>query len=70
MECLPADARGPQRLGLVGRLLTRLDPARVGVSRPHSQDLGCKERRVLVDAQYWQDTLERFIRYHWLIPSH
>jgi hypothetical protein len=67
---VPADARGPWRWGLLGRLLTRLDPARVSGTRPHGQDLGCRQWRVPADARYWQDTLERIIRYHWLIPSH
>ena len=41
MECLPADARGPQVVGQVGGLLTRLGPARVGVGviTPHRSRL-------------------------------
>ena len=48
---VPADARGPQRFGQIGRLLARLDPARIGVRRWHRQDLGHRQRRVPADAR-------------------
>jgi len=51
LECVPADARGPQRRGQLSGLLSRLDPAGVGVKRPHGQDLGREQRRVPVDAR-------------------
>jgi hypothetical protein len=40
MECLPANARRPQRVGQLGGLLTRLDMTDVGVERQDGQDLG------------------------------
>jgi len=40
MERVPADARGPQQPRPFSRLLTRLDAARIGIVRRHSQDLG------------------------------
>ena len=36
----PADARGPQRFGLLRHLLARLEATGVGVTRPHRQGLG------------------------------
>ena len=51
MERLFADARGPQRRCLVGRLLIRLNLARVGVVGPHSEDLGRQQRRLSADAR-------------------
>ncbi len=47
MERLPADARGPQRRCLFSGLLTRLEPARVGVGGLHSEDLGREQWRLL-----------------------
>jgi hypothetical protein len=43
LKCLPADARGPQQLGLVNSLLTQLNLACVGVAQPDGQDLGYKQ---------------------------
>ena len=51
MERLLADARGPQWHCQLGGLLTRLDPARVGVMGPHSEDLGRQQRRMPADAR-------------------
>ena len=51
LECLPADAQGPQLLGQLSGLLTRLGPARVGVVRQDGQDLGCEQWRAPADAR-------------------
>lgn len=53
VECLPANAGGPQRLGRVSSLLRRLVSPGLDVPRQHGQDLGCKQREMFANARGW-----------------